>query len=127
MQQAVFMENTPDIWQFLESNKKTIQEYVELKIEIFSLKFIKKSSTIGAVLIWIMILAFFGLLILFFAGMTISFWLSKVYDSNLIGFGITTGILVFFTLILILLRKQLSINPIIRIIVKEQTKDNEEE
>ena len=127
MQQAVFMENTPDIWQFLESNKKTIQEYVELKIEIFSLKFIKKSSTIGAVLIWIMILAFFGLLILFFAGMTISFWLSKVYDSNLIGFGITTGILVFFTLILILLRKQLFINPIIRIIVKEQTKDNEEE
>ena len=121
------MENTPDIWQFLESNKKTIQEYVELKIEIFSLKFIKKSSTIGAVLIWIMILAFFGLLILFFAGMTISFWLSKVYDSNLIGFGITTGILVFFTLILILLRKQLFINPIIRIIVKEQTKDNEEE
>ena len=127
MQQAVFMENTPDIWQFLESNKKTIQEYVELKIEIFSLKFIKKSSTIGAVLIWIMILAFFGLLILFFAGMTISFWLSKVYDSNLIGFGITTGILVFFTLILILLRKQLFINTIIRIIFKEQTKDNEEE
>ena len=127
MQQAVFMENTPDIWQFLESNKKTIQEYVELKIEIFSLKFIKKSSTIGAVLIWILILAFFGLLILFFAGMTISFWLSKVYDSNMIGFGITTGILVFFTLILILLRKQLFINPIIRIIVKEQTKDNEEE
>ncbi len=127
MQQAVYMENTPDIWQFLESNKKTIQEYVELKIEIFSLKFIKKSSTIGGVLIWILILAFLGLLILFFAGMTISYWLSKVYDSNIIGFGITTGILVFITLLLILLRKQLFINPIIRIIVREQTRDNEEE
>ena len=120
------MNNTPDIWQFLEENKKTIQEYVELKIEIFNLKFIRKSSSIGGILIWIMILAFSGLLILFFAGMTLGFWLSKVFESNIAGFGATTGILLLITLILVLARKQLFINPIIRIIIREQTKENEE-
>ncbi|MCX6205588.1 MAG: hypothetical protein NTZ19_04965 [Bacteroidetes bacterium] len=120
------MNNTPDIWQFLEENKKMIQEYVELKIEIFNLKFIRKSSSIGGILIWIMILAFSGLLILFFAGITLGFWLSKVFESNIAGFGATTGILLLITLILVLARKQLFINPIIRIIIREQTKENEE-
>jgi hypothetical protein len=121
------MENTPDIWQFLEENKKTLQEYVELKIEIFNLKFIRKSSSIGGILIWILILSFLALLILFFAGMTLGFWLSNVFGSNIAGFGATTGILLLITLILILARKQLFINPIIRIIVREQTRENEEE
>lgn len=120
------MDNTPDIWQFLEENKKTLQEYVELKIEIFNLKFIRKSSSIGGILVWILILSFLGLLIIFFAGMTLGFWLSNIFDSNVAGFGATTGILLLITLILILARKQLFINPIIRIIIREQTRENEE-
>jgi hypothetical protein len=120
------MENTTDIWQFIESNKKALQEYFELKFEIFSLKFIKKSATIGGLLIWILVISFFILLILFFAGMTLGFWLSSVFNSNIAGFGVTTGILLLITLIIILARKQLFINPIIRIIIREQTKENEE-
>lgn len=121
------MENTPDIWQFLEENKKNIQDWVELKIELFSLKIIRKSSTIGGIIIWIMILSFLSLTILFFTGLTIGFWLSTLFNSNVIGFGITTGILMLITLILVLLRKQLFINPIIRIIIREQTREHEEE
>ncbi len=121
------MENTPDIWQFLEANKQTLQEYVELKIELFNLKFIRKSSSIGGILIWLMILAFLGLLILFFGGITIGIWLSTILNSYIQGFAATTGILVAITLLLILARKQLFINPIIRIMVREQTRENEEE
>lgn len=120
------MENTPDIWQFLEENKKNLQEWVELKIELFNLKFIRKSSTIGSILIWLMILSFLSLTILFFLGLTIGFWLSAIFNSNVIGFGITTATLILITLILILLRKQLFINPIIRIIIREQTREHEE-
>ena len=109
-----------------EENKKIIQEYIELRIEIFNLKFIRKSATIGGILLWILILSFLGLLILFFAGITLGFWLSKLFESNIEGFGATTGILLLITLILILARKQLFINPIIRIIVREKTKENEE-
>jgi hypothetical protein len=121
------MENTPDIWQFLEENKQTLQEYIELKIELFNLKFIRKSSTIGGAIVWLMILAFLALLIMFFAGITIGFWLSTVFNSYVLGFAATTGIIVLITLILILLRKQLFINPIIRIMVREQTRENEKE
>jgi len=121
------MDNTPDIWQFLEENKKTLQEWVELKAELFNLKFIRKSSTIGGIVVWLMILGFLSLIILFFIGLTIGFWLSGVFSSYVIGFGITTGILLLITFILILLRKQLFINPIIRIIIRDQTRDHEEE
>ena len=121
------MENTPDIWQFLEANKQTLQEYVELKIELFNLKLIQKSSSIGGILIWLMILAFFGLLILFFGGITIGFWLSNILHSYVLGFAAITGILVAITLLMILAHKQLFINPIIRIMVREQTRENEEE
>ena len=121
------MENTPDIWQFLESNKQTIQEYLELKIEIFNLKFIRKSSSIGGILIWLIILAFLGLLILFFGGISIGFWLSSIFNSYILGFAATTGILIFITVVLILARKQLFINPIIRIMERQQTREHEEE
>ena len=120
------MENTPDIWQFLESNKQTLQEYVELKIELFNLKFIRKSSSIGGILVWLLILAFLGLLILFFGGISVGFWLSNIFNSYVLGFAATTGILIVITLILILARKQLFINPIIRIMVREQTREHEE-
>jgi hypothetical protein len=121
------MENTPDVWQFLEESKKTLQEYIELKIEIFNLKFIRKSSSIGGIIVWLLILAFLILLILFFAGITLGIWLSNVFNSYVLGFATTTGILVVITLVLTLARKKLFINPIIRIMVREQTRENEEE
>jgi hypothetical protein len=120
------MENTPDIWQFLEANKQTIQEYIELKIELFNLKFIRKSSSIGGIIVWLMILAFLSLLIFFFAGITLGLWLSTIFNSYTLGFAATTGLFIFITLLLILLRKQLFINPIIRIMVREQTRENEQ-
>jgi hypothetical protein len=119
------MENTPDIWQFIEANKQTIQEYVELKIELFNLKFIRKSSSVGGVIVWLMILAFLSLLIIFFAGITLGLWFSSILNSYTQGFAATTGVFILITLILILLRKQLFINPIIRIMVREQTRENE--
>jgi hypothetical protein len=121
------MENTPDIWQFLESNKKTLQDYFELKIEIFNLKLIRKSSTIVGILVWLLILTLLLLLILFFAGITLGFWLSSLFNNFVIGFGITTGLFLIITLILTLARKQLFINPLIRIIIREQTRENEQE
>jgi hypothetical protein len=120
------MENTPGIWQFLEENKKTLQEYVELKIELFNLKFIRKSSSIGGIIIWLVILAFLTLLILFFSGITLGLWLSSIFNNYVLGFAATTGILIVITFVLILARKQLFINPIIRIMVREQTREHEE-
>ena len=119
------MEKSPNLWEFLEENKAQINEYVELRIQLFSLKFIRKTASIAGMLIWLLFLGAMGFLICIFAGLTLSWWLSGIFNSQVIGFGLTTLILGVLTLILILLRKQLFIHPIIRIIIREQTKDYE--
>ncbi len=119
------MEKSPNLWEFLEENKAQINEYIELRIQLFSLQFIRKSSTIAGMLIWLMVLGAMAFLISIFAGLTLGWWLSSIFNSPVIGFGLTTLILGFITLILVLLRKQLFIHPIIRIIIREQTKDYE--
>lgn len=121
------MENAPNIWEFLEETKQSLNEYIELKIQIFSLKFIRKSSTIAGMLASLLLLLLMAFIILLFAGITLGFWLSGYFNSYVTGFGATTGVLVLITFILVLLRKQLFINPIIRIIIREQTRENEQE
>lgn len=121
------MEKSPNLWEFLEENKAQINEYIELRIQLFSLQFIRKSSTIAGMLIWLMVLGAMAFLISIFAGLTLGWWLSSIFNSPVIGFGLTTLILGFITLVLVLLRKQLFIHPIIRIIIREQTRDYEAE
>ncbi|MBY0480984.1 MAG: hypothetical protein K2Q21_06500 [Chitinophagaceae bacterium] len=119
------MENATDIWQFLEENKRALNEYIELQIQIFNLKFIRKSATISGVIIWVFALLLLLLVILLFAGLTLSFWLTNIFNSPVVGFGITTGVFIVISLIFIVARKQLFINPMIRIIIRAQTKDHE--
>ena len=66
------------------------------------------------------------LVFLVFACVTIGFWLSSIFGSYIVGFGYTTGIIAIITLLLFLGRKQLFINPIIRLIIKEQTSNHEQ-
>ena len=119
------MEKAPNLWEFLEENKAQINEYIELRIQLFSLQFIRKSSNIAGMLIWLMVLGAMAFIISIFAGLTLGWWLSGIFNSPVIGFGLTTLILLTITFVLVLLRKHLFINPIIRIIIREQTKENE--
>ena len=120
------MQKEPTIWDFLEENKKSLNEYIELRIQIFSLQFTRKVSTIAGLIIWILILLACFFVFLSFACVTIGFWLSSIFGSYIVGFGYTTGIIVIITLLLFLGRKQLFINPIIRLIIKEQTSNHEQ-
>jgi len=45
--------------------------------------------------------------------------------SNAAGFGITTGILVIITLLITLFRKSFFINPVIRIVLKQNSDEKE--
>lgn len=121
------MEKTPNIWEFLEGNKQQLNEYIELRVQLFTLQFIRKSSMVTAMLIWLAVLGIICFLIVIFAGITLGFYLSLVFNSFVAGFGVTTAIILFIALMLILLRKQLFIHPIIRIIIKEQTREYEPE
>ncbi len=121
------MEKTPNIWEFLEGNKQQLNEYVELRVQLFTLQFIRKSSTVTALLIWLAVVGVLCFLIAIFSGITLGFYLSLVFNSFVAGFGVTTAIIIFIAIVIILLRKQLFINPIIRIIIREQTKEYDPE
>jgi DMSO/TMAO reductase YedYZ heme-binding membrane subunit len=121
------MEKAPNIWEFLEGNKQQLNEYIELRVQLFSLQLIRKTSTVTAMLLWLAVIGVICFLITIFAGLTLGFYLALVFNSFVTGFGVTTLIILFIALIVILLRKQLFINPIIRIIIREQTRDYEPE
>ena len=121
------MEKAPNIWEFLEGNKQQLNEYIELRVRLFSLQLIRKISTVTAMLIWLAVLGIICFLITLFTSLTLGFYLAQVFNSFVTGFAVTTLIILFVALLLILLRKKIFINPIIRIIIREQTRDYEPE
>jgi len=120
------MDNTPDIWEFLEENKRSIHDYIELKIQVLHLKLIRKTATIGGLIAWLAVMLIVLILILLFAGLSVGFWLSGLLGGYIAGFGATAGIFMLIAMLMLLFRKQLFINPFIRIIIREQTNANEE-
>jgi hypothetical protein len=113
------MEEGQNIFEFLQGNKKLLQEYVEVRVDIFKLELIKTSSHIGGLLTWLIILTFLLFLISIFAGITIGFWFAGILNSNAAGFAVTTGLIILLAILLALFRKQLFINPVISILIKQ--------
>ena len=126
------MSKPEDFGSFIKENKELFKEYLETRTEVYRLQGIKKFSKAGGTLIWAILSIFLFFLILFFAGLVLGFWLSARLNSNVFGFGLTTLILIVFTLILAFFRKQLFITPIIKSLINEameeeindQTKSN---
>ncbi len=119
------MESEQTIIEFLLSNKKLLQEYVELRIDIFKLELLRTNAKTSGIIVWLVVSLFMLFLILIFAGISISFWLAEMLHSNAAGFGITTGILVIITLLITLFRKSFFINPVIRIVLKQNSDEKE--
>lgn len=115
-----------DLFEFLNTNKKLLQEYVEVRISIFKLELIKTSSQISGLIIWLIISIFLLFLIFIFAGITFGFLFGELLHSNAAGFAIATGIIILIAVLLTLFRRKLFINPIIRILIKQYSNEEEE-
>ncbi len=115
-----------DLFEFLSENKKLLKEYVEVRINIFKLELIRTTSRISGLIIWLIISIFLLFLIFIFSGITIGFLLSHLMHSKVAGFAATTGIIILITVLLTVFRKQLFINPIIRVLVKQYSNEDED-
>lgn len=115
-----------DLFEFLTLNKKLLQEYVEVRFSIFKLELIKTSSQISGLIIWLIISIFLLFLIFIFAGITIGFLFGELLHSNAAGFAIATAIIVLIAILLTVFRKKLFINPIIRVLIKQHSNEDEE-
>ena len=56
--------------------------------------------------------------------MTLAYWLSDVFSSTIMGFGITTLFLLLVFALLAVFRKRLFINPVISSIISQSSDDD---
>jgi len=119
------MENEKNLFEFLNDNKKLLQEYAEVRISIFKLELIRTTSRISGLMIWLIISIFLLFLIFIFGGITLGFLFGELLHSNAAGFACATGIIVVVAILLAIFRKQLFINPVIRVLIKQYSNEDD--
>jgi hypothetical protein len=120
------MNTHDDLGSFLQDNKSLLKEYVDTRAELFKLQAIRMTSKTVSILAVVGIVCMLVLFVVLFLGMSLSFWFSTLLGSNVAGFALTGGIFVLFLVLVILLRKPLFLNPLVRAIIRESMTDLEE-
>jgi hypothetical protein len=112
---------------FLQSNKSLAKEYLETRLEIFRLSAIRMASKSAGLLVWVIISLFLIFLIILFTGITVGFWLSKLTDSYVLGFGLVAIALILLFVILTVFRKKLFLEPLMQLILDRASEEVDEE
>jgi thiol:disulfide interchange protein len=120
------MIENENLGSFLKENKKLVKDYLDTRLEIFRFKLIRMFSKSAGYLIWVIISLFLFFLLMTFIGLVIGFWLTDVTGSYVKGFGYTSLIMLGLITLLALFRKALFVNPIIRIVIRHTTENNDE-
>jgi len=111
------MSKPTDLGAYLKENKDLLQRYIETRVEILRLQLIRSSSKAIGSLVWLIVLLFIFFLLLIFIGLILGFLFAELTGSNVIGFSISTGILFLFTLLLIVFRRKLFIDPVVHLLI----------
>ncbi|MES1217016.1 MAG: hypothetical protein ABUT20_15990 [Bacteroidota bacterium] len=119
------MGKSDNVASFIQENKDIVKEYLETRYEIYRLKGVRTLSKTAGFLAWIIISLFLLFLVIIFGGMTLAYWLASLFNSFIIGFGLTSIIIVVVFALLAIFRNQLFINPVIRSIIA-RSNDNDE-
>ena len=120
------MSETENLGSFFKENKDLLKEYVETRQEILRLSAIQILAKTAGNLVWIIISLFLLFLIILFAGLVVGFWLSGLTRSHVIGFGLTTLILLIIFSTLAIFRNKWFVNPVIQIIINRSTEEMED-
>ncbi len=121
------MSKPTDFGAYLKENKDLLQRYMETRVEILRLQMIRSTSKAIGSLIWLIVLLFLFFLLLIFIGLILGFLFAEITGSNVIGFSISAGILFLFALLLIVLRKKLFIDPVVRLLIGIFTTPSDDE
>ncbi len=122
------MNQPENLGAFIKTNKTLLKDYLETRMEIYRLQGVKASSKVIGYLIWLLISLFLIFLVIIFFALVLGLWLSELSGSLIMGFGLTSLILVFFVTLLVIFRKSLFVNPVVRAMIsKLHEEDNQEE
>ncbi len=112
------MTKSDNLDSFFKENKRLLREYLEIRAEVYRLRFIRVFSKLAANFIWMIISMFLIALLLIFLGLVTGFYFSEVTGSYSKGFGIATIILILVIFLISMLRKVLFVNPVIRAVIR---------
>ncbi len=121
------MSKAEDFGDFISENKDLLKDYFETRMEVYRLQVIKTFSKTAGLLLWTIISIFLLFLVIIFIGIVLGFWFSSMFNSNVLGFGLTTLIMIAVIALLAIFRRQLFINPIIRGIISHSQSGEEKE
>lgn len=119
------MSKAEDFGEFISENKDLLKDYFETRLEVYRLQAIKTFSKTAGLLLWSFISIFLLFLVIIFTGIVLGFWFSAMFNSNVLGFGLTTLIMIVIIALLAIFRRQLFINPIIRGIISYSQTEQE--
>ncbi len=112
------MSQADNFGSFFKESKPLLQDYLETRLEIYRLQAIRLASRSAGLLIWILVALLLLFLILIFSGIVLGCWLSGILHSYVLGFGVTTLILVVVFILLAIFRKAVFVQPIVQAIIR---------
>jgi len=98
--------------------KNDIQEYIEVKFDLFRLRTAESLSRILSSAVNIVILGFLSVFILLFLSIAAGYFLASLLQSNELGFLCVSGFYVLVMALFIIFRKMIIERPIIKTIMK---------
>lgn len=111
------MSQPENLGSFFSENKKLVTDYLETRVELLRLQGIRLASRTGGMLIWAIIAAFFGFIILLFGGLVLGFWFSELTGSYVKGFGLATLVFIVLFVLVTIFRRTLFIDPMVKKII----------
>jgi hypothetical protein len=119
------MSQPKNIQEFFDENVSLAKEYIETKTTVYKLKATRTLSNILGKLAWFILSAFFIFLLFIFIGLVLGFWFSEMTGSFVAGFGLATLSLLLVILLLTIFRRQLFINPLLRVFIHAIVQDDD--
>ncbi len=120
------MSSKETFFSFFSENKALLKEYIDTRIELIKLQGTRTLSRTFSLVMVALIVALLALFVLFFLGMTFAFWIASETGSNIIGFASASGLFALLLLFVIVFRRVLFQNPMIRMFLRETMDESED-
>lgn len=91
---------------FLSNWKDKITQQVDLRIRLFKLEFIERTSNVLSYFIFTFVILLLTMAMMIFFGIGLGEWFSEMFHSRIGGYFATTGVYILLILVIFALRKK---------------------
>jgi hypothetical protein len=120
------MSSNETIFSFLSENKALLKDYLDTRLDLIKLQGVRSLSRTISLVMVTFIISLLLLSILLLLTITFAFWIASITDSNIIGFGSATGLLIIILIGFIAFGREIVQNLIIRRIIQDSMDEPED-